>query len=105
MGLVDDNSDISVSSLRVSIHGFTGYPVSYGKAWHAKQIALQIRWGSWKEAYNRIPRILCAMNHYNPSLKWYVDTGGKYFINNITCHVTHVLQRVFWSFAQTEHVF
>jgi hypothetical protein len=45
------------------------------------------------------------MSHYNPSLKWYVDTGGKYFINNITGHVTHILQCVFWSFAQTEHVF
>jgi hypothetical protein len=43
MGLVDDNSNIFVSSLRVSIRGFTGYPVSYEKAWRAKQIALQIR--------------------------------------------------------------
>ena len=61
--LVDDNNDISLSSLQQSISGFVRYDVSYGKAWRAKQIALAIRWGTWEEAYNRVPRILCAM-HY-----------------------------------------
>ena len=69
MGLVDDNNDISVSSLQQSISGFVKYDVKYEKAWHAEQIALVIRWGSWEEAYNRVPRILCAMHYDNPGLK------------------------------------
>ena len=43
LGLVDDNNDISVSSLQQSISGFVQYDVTYGKAWRAKQIALAIR--------------------------------------------------------------
>ena len=46
LGLVDDNNDISVSSLQQSISRFVKYDVTYGKAWCAKQIALVIRWGS-----------------------------------------------------------
>ena len=34
--LVDDNNDISVSSLQQSISGFVKYDVKYGKAWRAK---------------------------------------------------------------------
>ena len=46
LGLVDDNNDISVSSLQQSISRFVKYDVKYGKAWRAKQIALAIHWGS-----------------------------------------------------------
>jgi hypothetical protein len=55
LGLIDNNNDISVSSLQESISLFVKYDVTYGKAWHAKQIALAIHWGSWEEAYNRVP--------------------------------------------------
>ena len=88
-------------SLQQSISGFVKYDVKYEKAWHAKQIALAIRWGSWEEAYNRVPRFLCVMHYYNPGLKWFVDTGGMYFEDLLR----HVLHRVFWSFVQTEHAF
>jgi hypothetical protein len=63
--LVDNNNDISVSSLQQSIFGFVKYDVKYGKAWHAKQIALAICWGSWEEAYNRVSRILLTVDNYN----------------------------------------
>jgi hypothetical protein len=75
--------------------------MKYGKAWRAKQIALEIRWGSWEEAYNRVPRILSAMNYYNHGMKWFVDTGRMSLQNS----VRHVLHHVFWSLAQTEHAF
>ena len=90
-----------MSSLQEFIFEFVKYDVKYEKAWHAKQIALAIRWGSWEEAYNRVPRILCAMHYYNPGLKWFVDTGGMYFRDPLR----NVLHRVFWLFAQTEHAF
>jgi len=40
LGLIDDDSDISISSLRISIHGFTKFWAKYVKVWHAKQLAL-----------------------------------------------------------------
>ena len=44
------------------------------------------------------------MTYYNPGLKWFPHTNGQYIDRN-TGKVTHVLQRVFWSFAQTEHAY
>jgi hypothetical protein len=85
--------------LQQNIYTFTDYEVKYGKAWHAKQIALAIRWGSWEEAYNKVPRILCAMRYYNPGMRWFIDTGGMY----LRAVQRHVLFRVFWYFAQTQH--
>ena len=41
------------------------------------------------------------MHYDNLGLKWFVDTGGMYFEDPLR----HVLHRVFWSFAQTEHAF
>jgi hypothetical protein len=41
------------------------------------------------------------MNYYNHDMKWFVDTGGM-SLQNLARHVLH---RVFWSFAQTEHAF
>jgi hypothetical protein len=101
LGLIDNNNDILVSFLQESISGFVKYDVKYRKALRAKQIALAIRWGSWEEAYNRVPQILCAMHYNNPGLKWFVDTGGMYFEDLLR----HVLHHVFWLFTQTEHAF
>jgi NAD-dependent dihydropyrimidine dehydrogenase PreA subunit len=101
LGCVDADNNVSVSMLQQNIYTFTGYEVKYGKAWHAKQIALAIRWGSWEEAYNRVPRILCAMRYYNPGMRWFIDTGGMY----LWAVQRHVLFRVFWYFAQTQHAF
>ena len=90
--LIDDNNDISVSSLQQSISGFIKYNVKYGKAWHAKQIALAIRWGSWEEAYNRVPRILCAMHYYNPGLKMVCGHRRDVFSRPVeTCPLSCVL--------------
>jgi len=95
-GIVGDSPETTVSSLVQSIYGFTGYWVTYGKAWRARQHALQYLWGDWKEAYNRVPRILLAMAHRNPGLKYFVDTGGMWVTKGGVRK--EVLLRVFWAF-------
>ena len=75
IGTVRADSDTSVSSMIETIFGFTGYRVNYSKAWRAKQHAIELLWGDWKEAYNQVPRILSAMKHYNPGLRWYPYVG------------------------------
>jgi hypothetical protein len=69
LGLVDKDNDVLVSYLQQSIYEIIKYHVKYGKAWYAKQIVLAIQWGSWEEAYNRVPRILSIMNYYNHGMK------------------------------------
>jgi hypothetical protein len=59
-----------------TIFGFTGYRVNYSKAWQAKQHAIELLWGDWKEVYNQLPRILSAMKHYNPWLSGILMWGA-----------------------------
>jgi hypothetical protein len=99
LGLVDKDNDVLVSFLQETIVTFVGYEVTYGKAWRAKQITLIIRWGSWEEAYNRVPRILSAMEHFNPGMRSFIYTGGLYLQNPLR----HILYRVFWYFDQCKH--
>ena len=40
LGLIDNNNNISVSSLQESISGFVKYDMKYENAWCAKQTAL-----------------------------------------------------------------
>lgn len=105
LGLVDKDNDVSVSYLIESIFTFSNYRPKYGKVWRAKQIALAIRWGSWTEAYNRIPRILCAMEHYNPGLIWFIQKGHDHSTDPATGYTTYMMKRVWWCFAQCQQAF
>jgi hypothetical protein len=80
-----------------TIWGFTGYRVKYSKAWWAKQHAIELLWGDWKEAYNQVPRILSAMKHFNPGLRWYPLASR--IVDDVDGVPKHILQRVFWCFS------
>jgi hypothetical protein len=103
VGVVRADSDTSVSTMIETIYGFTGYRVNYSKAWRAKQHAIELLWGDWKEAYNQVPRILSAMKHFNPGLRWYVVAGR--IVTDTDGVPKHVLQRVFWCFSQSVEAF
>jgi len=103
VGIIRADSDTSVSSLIESIYAFTGYRVKYSKAWRAKQHAIELLWGDWKEAYNQVPRILSAMKHFNPGLRWYPFVGR--IVTDVDGVPKHVLQRVFWCFSQSAEAF
>lgn len=87
---MDEDSGISMAMLICSIVGFTGSTPKYGTTLHVKKLALDICWGTWKEAYNRVPRILCSMSYYNHVLRWFLFIGGKYLLSSIS-EITHVL--------------
>jgi hypothetical protein len=75
VGMVRADTYTSILSMIKTIFGFTGYRVNYSKAWRAKQYAIELLWGDWKEAYNQVPRILSAMKHYNLGHRWYPYVG------------------------------
>jgi hypothetical protein len=60
-------------------------------------------WGDWKDAYARVPRILKAMAHYNPSMKWLACQTGKE--DEHRCVMRPVLQGVFWCFPKCVEAF
>jgi hypothetical protein len=86
-----------------TIWGFTGYKVKYSKAWRAKQHAIELSWGDWKETYNQVPKILSAMKHFNPGLRWYPLAG--HIVDDVDGIPKHVLHRVFWCFSQSAEAF
>ena len=59
---------ITVSALVEIIFQRYNYYVKYGKAWRAKQRALEIIFENWEEAYERLPVMLNAMRVVNPGM-------------------------------------
>jgi len=42
------------------------YTVTYRRAWIAKEKAITMEYGDWKQSYNEVPRWLQAAQHTNP---------------------------------------
>uniref|UniRef100_K3XQZ9 SWIM-type domain-containing protein n=1 Tax=Setaria italica TaxID=4555 RepID=K3XQZ9_SETIT len=103
LGIIRKDSETSVPSLVESIFIFSGYRVKYSKAWRAKQHAVALLWGDWKESYGMVPRVLSAMTYYNPGVKWCIDSCGMMLPDNGV--LKHILQRVFWCFPQCSEAF
>jgi hypothetical protein len=76
------DSDIIAAALIEVIHGLTIYRVRYGKAWKAKEHALALLCGNWKEAYAKVPRMLSDITHFNPGTRFVIDIGGMWFPND-----------------------
>jgi hypothetical protein len=98
MSIVWANSDITVDALIEVIHGLTTYQAHYGKAWRAKENALALLWGDWREAYAKVPRLLHAIAHFNPGTRCIIDSSG--WLPNEIGRYYLVLKRVFWCFQQ-----
>jgi hypothetical protein len=75
--MVHKDPDVSIAVLIESIKAFNNYTVKYGKAWRAKQHAISMLWGDWKDAYGRVPKILQAITHFNPGTKWCTHTTER----------------------------
>uniref|UniRef100_K4A117 SWIM-type domain-containing protein n=1 Tax=Setaria italica TaxID=4555 RepID=K4A117_SETIT len=103
LGIIRKDSETSVPSLVESIFIFSGYRVKYSKAWWAKQHAVALLWGDWKESYGMVPRVLSAITYYNPGVKWWIDSCGMMVPDNGVSK--HILQRVFWCFPQCSEAF
>uniref|UniRef100_K3ZNC5 SWIM-type domain-containing protein n=1 Tax=Setaria italica TaxID=4555 RepID=K3ZNC5_SETIT len=103
LGIIRKDSETSVLSLVESIFIFSRYRVKYSKAWWAKQHAVALLWGDWKESYGMVPRVLSAITYYNLGVKWCIDSCGMMLPNNGV--LKHILQRVFWCFPQCSEAF
>lgn len=70
------------------------YNISYGKAWRAKQKALETRFGSYFDAYDSVVRLVQTLQNRNPGT--YVDIQELYLPEFPTVRVLHWL---FFSFG------
>jgi hypothetical protein len=81
MPIVLADSDITIATLIEVIHGLTTYQVWYDKAWRAKEHALTLLWGDWRESYTKISRLLNAISHFNPGTRCIIDNCGQWMPN------------------------
>jgi hypothetical protein len=98
VSVVCADSDITATALIEVIHGLTTYRVSYDKAWRAKEHAMALLWGDWREAYAKVPRLLHIIAHFNPGTRCVIDTCGQWLLNE-TGRYYPVLKHVFWCFS------
>lgn len=103
IAVVAVDPDVSIATLIEVIYGFIKYRVKYGKAWRAKQRAMQLLWVDWKEAYGLFPRILTAMKAKNPGMEFYPWHDNRMELDGGV--MKHVLGRVYWSFGQCIEAF
>jgi hypothetical protein len=74
MSIVWAQSDIIVAALIKVIHGLTTYQIRYSKAWRAKEHALALLWGDWRESYTKVPRLLNDISYFNPGTRCIIDS-------------------------------
>ena len=84
---------MEVSSLQEKVRAKFQYSISYGKAWRAKQRALEIRFGTFVDSYDSVVRLLNTLKARNPGT--YVNIQDFYMPEFPTVRVLH---RVFFSF-------
>jgi hypothetical protein len=81
MSIVWAQSDITIAALIEVIHGLTTYQVHYGKAWRAKEHALSLLWGDWRESYTKVPRLLNGISYFNPGTRCIIDSCDQWLPN------------------------
>lgn len=88
------NKDMVVGAIQTAVKTRFDYSISYGKAWRAKQRALEERFGSFFDAYDGVVRLLRTLQERNPGT--HVDI--QHWVHPEIPGVK-VLHRVFFSFA------
>jgi hypothetical protein len=81
MSIVWAQSDITIVALIEVIHGLTTYQVHYGKAWRAKEHALTLLWGDWRESYTKVLKLLNVISHFNPHTRCIIDSCDRWLPN------------------------
>jgi hypothetical protein len=89
-----EKKDMVVKAIQIAVKTRFKYSISYGKAWRAKQKAMEARFGAFDDSYDTVVRLLETLQARNPGT--HVDI--QHFVHPQIPNVK-VLQRLFFSFA------
>ncbi|XP_051213231.1 uncharacterized protein [Lolium perenne] len=89
-----ENTTMGVKAIQKRVHLQYKYVIEYGKAWRAKQTALENRFGTFYDAYDGVVRLLQTLKDRNPGT--HVDIQD--FVIPEFPNV-RVLHRVFFAFS------
>jgi hypothetical protein len=76
---------MEVKAIQKTVKQTYKYNISYGKAWRAKQKALERRFRSFFYSYDSVVRMLHTLQERNPGT--YVDIQDSWFAENSTVKV------------------
>ncbi|CAN1345696.1 hypothetical protein LINPERPRIM_LOCUS40482 [Linum perenne] len=97
--LIQADPTLKVSAIQAQITESVGFNISYKKAWHGKQKALSEVYGDWVGSYKELPRLLRAIEYWNPGTVYRFFTRPLVTETGMTVPDVSIFQRVFWSFA------
>ncbi|XP_051211136.2 uncharacterized protein [Lolium perenne] len=83
-----------VNAIQKNVKKHHFYTISYGKAWRAKQRAMEMRFGSFRDAYDAVVRMLQTLQARNPGT--YVNIQDMFLPESPSYRVLH---RVYFSFG------
>ncbi|KAK1608247.1 hypothetical protein QYE76_031920 [Lolium multiflorum] len=83
-----------VNAIQKNVKKHHFYTISYGKAWRAKQRAMEMRFGSFRDAYDAVVRLLQTLQARNPDT--YVNIQDMFLPESPSYRVLH---RVYFSFG------
>ncbi|XP_025680111.1 uncharacterized protein [Arachis hypogaea] len=78
--------------------------MSYRKVWTAKQKAIAQIYGDWEESYNKVPKLLQALQSYFPGTICDLCVKPFYDGHLLVCDCS-MFDKVFWSFPSCVEVF
>ena len=65
-GEIVEKVGMSLFRIMLSIQNRYGYEISYDMAWRTKQLALEKRFGNYKDSYHHLPTLLATIQARNP---------------------------------------
>ncbi|XP_015963421.1 uncharacterized protein LOC107487317 [Arachis duranensis] len=95
--LIQSNPSVSIPVLQSAVQASYHFKLSYRKVWMAKQKVIAQIYGDWEESYNKVLKLLQAMQSYFSSticdlcVKPFYD--GHFLVRDYS-----MFDKVFWSF-------
>nr|XP_051197402.1 uncharacterized protein LOC127310804 [Lolium perenne] len=89
-----ENTAMGVKAIQKRVHLQYKYAIEYGKAWRAKQTALENRFGAFYDAYDGVVRLLQTLKDRNPGTHVDIEDFVIPEFPNV-----RVLHRVFFAFS------
>ncbi|XP_057719212.1 uncharacterized protein LOC130933607 [Arachis stenosperma] len=102
--LIQSNPSVSIPVLQGAVQASYHFKPSYRKVWMAKQKAIAQIYGDWEESYNKVPKLLQALQSYFPGT--ICDLSVKPFYDrHLLVRDCSMFDKVFWSFPSCVEAF
>jgi len=72
-GEIVEKVGMSPFRIMLAIQNRYGYEMSYDMAWRAKQLALEKRFGNYKDSYHNLPTLLATIQVRDPRTVIHID--------------------------------